>query len=105
MFAVFETGGKQYACRTGTKLTVDSLSCAIGDTITFDKVLLLTDDANHVGAPHVANATIEAKVLEHGKHKKVSIVKFKRRKHHMKSMGHRQAFTKIEVTYIQRAGA
>ena len=86
MFAVIETGGKQYKVKPGQRLKVETLPGEAGDSIAFDKVLLIAsgDDNVSVGAPYLEGKTVSAKIVEHGRHKKIKIIKFRRRKHHMK---------------------
>jgi len=100
---VIKTGGKQYRVSEGDKLEVETLDAAPGDTIEFAEVLLLRDGDNvEVGTPLIEGAKVTAKVLEHGRGKKIRIVKFKRRKHYRRQMGHRQNFTRVEITGIAR---
>jgi large subunit ribosomal protein L21 len=100
---VIKTGGKQYRVSEGDKLEVETLDAAPGDNIEFSEVLLLRDGENvEVGTPLIAGTKVTAKVLEHGRGKKVHIVKFKRRKHYRRQMGHRQNFTRVEITGIAR---
>jgi large subunit ribosomal protein L21 len=101
MYAVIQTGGKQYRVEQGTLLKVEKLELGIGDNIEFDKVLMYqSTDAVKVGAPYVDGAKVTAKILSQGRHKKIRIIKFRRRKHHMKHMGHRQFYTEIQITGI-----
>ena len=101
MYAVMVTGGKQYRVMKGEVLRVEKLDVEAGSTVDFDQVLLLGDgDKVTVGAPLVSGAKVSAEVKSHGRHDKVRIVKFRRRKHHRKQMGHRQHFTEIEITGI-----
>jgi large subunit ribosomal protein L21 len=102
MYAVIVTGGKQYKVAEGEYLKIEKLEVATGESVTFDRVLLVAngDDVN-IGAPVVAGATVKAEVISQGRHDKVRIIKFRRRKHHMKRMGHRQWFTEIKITGIQ----
>jgi large subunit ribosomal protein L21 len=102
MYAVIVTGGKQYKVAPGEYLKIEKLEVATGESVTFDRVLLVADgDAVNIGAPVVAGATVVAEVISQGRHDKVRIIKFRRRKHHMKRMGHRQWFTEIKITGIQ----
>lgn len=101
MYAVIVTGGKQYRVEEGQTLKVEKLEVATGDKVELDKVLLIGNgDDVKIGAPVVAGAKVTAEVVTHGRHKKVKILKFKRRKHHMKQMGHRQWFTELKITSI-----
>lgn len=101
MYAIIETGGKQYRVAEGQKLSVEKLAAEEGKTIDFDRVLMVGEGADaHVGAPLIAGATVTAEVIAHGRGKKIRIIKFKRRKHHMKHQGHRQDFTQVRITKI-----
>ncbi|MGA2655251.1 MAG: 50S ribosomal protein L21 [Gammaproteobacteria bacterium] len=101
MYAVIKTGGKQYRVIEGQKLVIEKLDHAIGQAFSLTPVLMLANgDQIKVGKPTVAGASVEAEVIKHGRGKKVHILKFRRRKHHMKQMGHRQSFTEIKITRI-----
>ena len=101
MYAVIKTGGKQYRVSAGDKLRVETLTADAGQDVQIDEVLMIGDDDNvTVGAPLISNASVTARVLEHGRAKKINIVKFRRRKHHRKQMGHRQNYTQLEITSI-----
>jgi large subunit ribosomal protein L21 len=101
MYAVFMTGGKQYRAAPGETLRVERLPVEAGATVDFDTVLMLADEgAVTVGTPYVAGARVSARVRAHGRGDKVMIVKFRRRKHHLKRQGHRQDYTEIEVTGV-----
>ncbi len=101
MYAVIKTGGKQYRVSAGDKLNVESLDAAEGSDVQIDQVLMIGNgDDVTIGSPMISNASVTARVLEHGRAKKVNIVKFRRRKHHRKQMGHRQNYTKLEITGI-----
>ncbi len=103
MYAVIKTGGKQYRVAAGDKLRVETLDADEGETINLDQVLMVGDgETINVGAPTIAGASVEAKVVEHGRHKKIDIVKFRRRKHYRRQMGHRQNYTQIEITGISQ---
>ncbi len=103
MFALIETGGKQYRVTEGTILKVEKLVANAGDIIILDKVLMLSDDNSgiKVGQPTVAGAQVTAKVIEQGRAKKVVVYKYKRRKNYHKKQGHRQSFTKLVVEKIE----
>jgi large subunit ribosomal protein L21 len=102
MYAVIKTGGKQYRVKKGDVLKVETLPAEIGSDVDFSEVLMVVDgEKSTVGTPLVEKAVVKAKVLSNGRHKKVKIIKFKRRKHHMKQMGHRQNYTEIEITAIK----
>ncbi len=101
MYAVVQTGGKQYRVSAGATLKVEKLNAEEGASIELDKVLMIADgDDVKIGAPYVEGGSVTATVKSHGRAKKVNIIKFRRRKHHMKRQGHRQAFTELEVTGI-----
>ena len=104
MYAVFRTGGKQYRARQGDRVRIERLNAAVGDPIAFDQVLLVGEGANvKVGAPLVAGGKVEAKVISQGRDDKITIIKFRRRKHYKRVQGHRQAFTEVEITAISGA--
>ena len=101
MYAVVQTGGKQYRVAEGATLKVEKLDAAEGDSIELDKVLMIADgDDVKVGAPYVDGGKVTATVKSQGRHRKVNILKFRRRKHHMKRQGHRQHYTELEITGI-----
>jgi large subunit ribosomal protein L21 len=101
MYAVIQTGGKQYRVEEGATLIIEKLELGTGDSVEFDKVLMVqSGDAVKVGQPYVEGGKVTATVLSQGRHKKVKIIKFRRRKHHMKQMGHRQYFTEVQITGI-----
>ena len=101
MYAVIESGGKQHRVVEGETLKLEKIEAATGDSIEFDKVLMIGggDDVK-IGTPVVAGSKVTAEVVAHGRHKKVKIVKFNRRKHHRKETGHRQWFTEVKITCI-----
>lgn len=101
MYAVIATGGKQYRVQEGDVLRVEKLAAEEGASVNFDQVLMLGGGEDvQVGAPYVEGGRVTATVKAHGRHKKVEILKFRRRKQHMKHMGHRQAYTELEITGI-----
>lgn len=101
MYAVIQTGGKQYRVEEGTYLKIEKLELGEGDSVEFDKILMIqSDNAVKVGMPFIEGCKVTATVLSQGRHDKVKIVKFRRRKHHMKQMGHRQYYTEIQITGI-----
>ena len=101
MYAVIQTGGKQYRVAQGSTLKVEKLDAEAGASVELDRVLMVADgDDVRVGTPYLEGGKVTATVKSHGRGKKTMIVKFRRRKHHMKRQGHRQAFTEIEVTGI-----
>ncbi len=106
MYAVFSTGGKQYRAAVGDNVKVEKLEAEKGATVDFDQVLMVGEGEDiRVGTPFVDGGKVVARVVEHGRGDKVKIIKFKRRKHHMKQMGHRQYFTMLEITGIEGADA
>jgi large subunit ribosomal protein L21 len=101
MYAVIATGGKQYRVEKGATLRVEKLDGELGATVTFGDVLLVGEGADiKVGAPLLKGGKVLATIERHGKGPKVSIVKFRRRKHYMRQKGHRQPFTEVKVTEI-----
>jgi large subunit ribosomal protein L21 len=101
MYAVIKTGGKQYRVEEGTYLKIEKLEPGTDGNVQFDEVLMVESDGNvKVGAPFIEGAKVTATVLSQGRHKKVRIIKFRRRKHHMKQMGHRQYYTEVQITGI-----
>jgi large subunit ribosomal protein L21 len=101
MYAVIVTGGKQYRVEEGQTLKVEKIETATGESIQLEKVLLVGNgDDVKIGQPVVEGATVTAEIVAHGRHKKVKIIKFRRRKHSMKQMGHRQWFTELKITSI-----
>jgi large subunit ribosomal protein L21 len=101
MYAVIVTGGKQYRVSQGDTLRVEKLDVAEGDKVELDRVLMVVDGDNiKIGAPVLDGGKVTAQVKSHGRGDKVEIIKFRRRKHHMKRQGHRQAFTELEITGI-----
>ncbi len=102
MYAVIKSGGKQYQVREGDTIRVEKLPAGEGDKVTLDEVLLVADGDNvTVGTPRVKGASVTAKVQGHGRHPKVKIVKFKRRKHYRRQLGHRQHYTELAITGIK----
>ncbi len=102
MYAVIKSGGKQYRVEVGQVLKLESLEVEAGNKIDFSDVLMVANgDDIQVGAPLVEKATVTAEVVEHGRGDKVRIIKFKRRKHHMKTRGHRQNYTTVKITDIK----
>ncbi len=101
MYAVIKSGGKQYKVREGDTLRVEKIDVEEGGEISLDDILMVADgDDISVGTPMVAGATVAATVKSHGRGPKIKVIKFKRRKHHRKQMGHRQAYTELEITGI-----
>ncbi|MFD2231566.1 50S ribosomal protein L21 [Alkalimarinus sediminis] len=101
MYAVIVSGGKQHRVVEGEVLKLEKIEVETGGAVDFDKVLLVANgDDIKIGAPVVEGAKVTAEVVSHGRHDKVKIMKFKRRKHHMKQMGHRQWYTEVKITGI-----
>ncbi len=101
MYAVIVSGGKQHRVVEGEVLKLEKIEVETGGAIDFDKVLMVVSgDDVKIGAPVVEGAKVTAEVVSHGRHDKVKIMKFKRRKHHMKQMGHRQWYTEVKITGI-----
>lgn len=101
MYAVIKTGGKQYRVKVGDVMKFEELPAEVGSSIDFTEILMISNGTDvKCGEPLIANATVQAEVMAHGRHKKVRIIKFRRRKHHMKQMGHRQNYTQVKITAI-----
>jgi len=101
MYAVIETGGKQYRVAAGQSIKVEKLTADEGSSIDLDKVLMVADGEDiKVGAPYLDGGKVTATVKAHGRGKKIRIIKFLRRKHHQKEQGHRQHYTELEITGI-----
>ena len=102
MYAVIVTGGKQYKVAEDEFLKIEKLDVPVGEAISFDRVLLIGNGEDvKIGAPVVEGAKVTAEVIDQGRHDKVTIIKFRRRKHSMKRQGHRQWFTEVKITGIQ----
>jgi large subunit ribosomal protein L21 len=101
MYALIETGGKQYRVAKDQVLYIEKLDAQEGETVTFDKVLFVkNDDQTVVGTPVVPGAKVTAKVLGHGRGKKIVVFKYKPKKNYKKKQGHRQPFTKVVIEEI-----
>lgn len=101
MYAVIKTGGKQYRVQEGDVLMVEKLDVAEGSKVQFDEVLAVSnEDGLKVGTPVVEGATVEANVLGQGKGKKIIVFKFKKKKDYRRKQGHRQPYTKVQITKI-----
>ena len=101
MYAVIEAGGKQHRVIEGETLKLEKIEASAGDTVEFDKVLRVGGgDDVHIGTPVVEGGRVTAEVVSHGRHKKIKIVKFNRRKHYRRETGHRQWFTEVKITGI-----
>lgn len=101
MYAVFQTGNKQYLVVQDQVIYVERLYVSIGDQVNFDRILIIKgDDFLKIGTPFVVGSMVTAQILTHGLSKKIEIVKFRRRKHFRKHQGHRQNFTKLRILSI-----
>lgn len=101
MYAVIETGGKQYRVQEGDVVFVEKLEASEGDVVNFDKVLVCSNDSGlNVGKPYVEGAKVEGTVLSQGKNKKIIVYKYKAKKNYSKKKGHRQPFTKVKIEKI-----
>lgn len=102
MYAVIETGGKQYRVEPGQKIKIEKLPAETGDKINFENVLMVSNgDKVSVGTPYLKECKVSASVVSQGRGEKIRIVKHRRRKHSHKEMGHRQYYTEIEITDIK----
>ncbi len=99
MYAIIATGGKQYKVSEGDIITIEKLGVEAGEKVTFDNVLAVSDESLKVG-DDVANATVEASVVENGRGKKVIVYKYKRKTGYHKKNGHRPSFTKVKIEKI-----
>lgn len=101
MYAIIETGGKQYRVQEGDSIRVEKLNFADGEAIKFDKVLLVANDSNlNVGKPYVDGAVVEATVEKQGKNKKIIVFKYKPKKDYRNKKGHRQPYTQVKIEKI-----
>ena len=100
MYAVIETGGKQIKVAKGDSIFVEKLDVKEGETITFDKVLLIGGENSKVGTPYVSNATVTAKVEKQGKAKKIIVFKYKNKTTYRRKQGHRQPYTRVIIESI-----
>lgn len=101
MYAVFQSGGKQHRVSEGQTVRLEKLGIATGEVVEFDQVLIVADGEEiKIGVPFVDGGKIKAEVVAHGRGEKVTIVKFRRRKHYRKQAGHRQWFTDVKITGI-----
>ena len=102
MYAVIKSGGKQHRVVEGETLKLEKIEAATDAPIEFDQVLMVGEGADvKIGAPYVEGAKVTAQIIAQGRHDKVNIIKFKRRKHHMKRAGHRQWYTEVKITGIK----
>lgn len=103
MYAIIETGGKQYRVQNGDVIYIEKLGVAEEETVTFDKVIAMAPDkgAFKVGKPYVKNAVVTGKVLKNGKGKKITVFTYKPKKSSSRKMGHRQPYTKVQIESIE----
>lgn len=101
MYAIIETGGKQYKVSVGDTIQVEKLERAVGDKITFKPLLVADGDKITAGAPYVENVSVTAEVTEHGKGDKIVVFKYKAKKNERKKQGYRQPFTAIKIVEIK----
>ena len=101
MYAVIQSGGKQHRVEKGEQIKLEKIEAATGDTVEFDQVLMVGAGSDvKIGAPLVEGGKVTAEVVAHGRHDKIRIVKFNRRKHYRKETGHRQWYTEVKITAI-----
>jgi len=100
MYAIIATGGKQYKVAEGDIINVEKLGAEAGSTVTFDQVLVVSNNGLTVGNPTVANASVTATVVKDGKAKKVIVYRYKRKSGYHKKNGHRQQFTQVKIEKI-----
>lgn len=101
--AVIKTGGKQYKVSKGDKVKIEKIQGEVGDKVEFDQVLLVSDDKGAkltIGQPTIKDKKVEAKILEQGRESKVTVMKYKRKTRYRRKQGHRQLFTKVEITAV-----
>lgn len=102
MYAIIQTGGKQYRVSEGDVLSIEKLTAAEGEEVVFDQVLTVVSDSDiKIGKPVVEGAKVTAKVVEHGKGKKILVFKYKAKSNYRKRQGHRQPYTKVEISKIE----
>ena len=105
MYAVIATGGKQYRVQEGDTIRVEKLDADEGVSVDLDQVLMVGSGEDvAIGSPYVEGSKVTAEIKSHGRAKKIEIIKFKRRKHHYKHMGHRQSYTELEIKQITPQG-
>ena len=103
MYAIFETGGKQYTAKVGDVLYIEKLNAEVDQTVTFEKVLAVGDDTMTFGTPYVEGMSVSGKVLKNGKAKKIVVMTYRPKKDSKRKMGHRQPYTKVEITAVGTA--
>lgn len=105
MYAVIESGGKQYRVAPGDVIRVERLDVAAGESVDLDRILLIADnDGARLGSPILSDVTVTAKVRAHGRGDKIRIFKLRRRKHYRRQAGHRQDYTELEITQVAGVG-
>jgi large subunit ribosomal protein L21 len=101
MYAIIETGGKQYKVQEGDVIRIEKLNIADGEKVKFDKVLLLSEEGKlNVGKPYVDGASVEGQIEGQGKAKKILVFKYKPKKDYRKKQGHRQPYTQVKIEKI-----
>ena len=101
MYAIIETGGKQYRVEQGDTLYIEKLNVNTDDVVTFDKVIVISNEGKtKIGAPYIKGATVTAKVLKNGKAKKITVFTYKPKKDSKRKLGHRQPYTKVQIDAI-----
>jgi large subunit ribosomal protein L21 len=101
MYAIIETGGKQYSVQAGDAVYIEKLDAEENAEITFDKVLAIGNEGSlSLGKPYVEGASVSAKVLKQGRAKKVTVFTYKPKKNEKRKLGHRQHYTKVEITAV-----
>lgn len=101
MYAVIQTGGKQYRVKSGEQVKIEALPAEVGAAVSFDRVLMLGEgEGARIGAPFVAGAAVKATVVSQGRGEKIRIFKLRRRKHFAKTQGHRQSYTEVRIDEI-----
>jgi len=102
MYAIVDSGGKQYKVKEGDILKVEKLAGKVGDNVSFDKILMFSDDENvNIGTPLLEDVTVNGHIVEQGKAKKIIVFKYKRRKRYRRKQGHRQQFTAVKIDSIK----
>jgi large subunit ribosomal protein L21 len=102
MYAVIRSGGKQYRVMEGQTLKLEKLDISPGATVDFDQVLMVANEGDiQIGQPFIKGCKVAASVVAQGRHEKIRIMKFRRRKHHQKETGHRQYFTEVKIEKIE----
>lgn len=100
MYAIIETGGKQYTVSPGDEIKIEKIDGGIGDSVTFDKVVAVSDEDGTLHAGNETSGSVSATISGHGRHKKIDVFKFKRRKMYRRRMGHRQSYTQVRIESV-----